>query len=110
MSEDKIYDDELMTEEELDKVAGGTYLEWMDIQKAVNTNYALSGEMFCSKDKIINILKDTFGINIEIHEESEYDFTPNGLVIKGRANVYTDIKTGEQIPHDEVVKRITNYK
>ena len=102
---------ELMSDEELEKVAGGTVGELADLAGAMadfpvikqigvgvahtpGANYALAAA-------VADILKNQMGISADI----SLGFAGTGL--NSDPNTYTEISTGKRLSHSEVLDRIS---
>ncbi|MBR0288548.1 MAG: hypothetical protein IJQ82_06170 [Selenomonadaceae bacterium] len=106
--EDK-YADEMLTDDELDKVAGGTYDEWLELAKffpsgnwsngtsAGAVGIRASGKSYKDEDWIKDWLKRNLNI------EAEIDGT-RFLFYRGSRNTYT--RNGESLTHEQVVKEV----
>ncbi len=102
---------EQLSDEELERVAGGTVGELEDLTKAIVSNPTLKflgkagahvpGANRISADAVETLLKDHLNIDADISL---------GLFGTGAAsakNTYRDMKTGQYITHAEVLDRIS---
>lgn len=105
---------ELMSDEELDQVAGGTVGELSEIFKAFSDNPFLKGVLdtgahipvfndMMAKGTVGMWMKDKLGIEAKFH---------TGLVGTGflsSKNEYTDMYTGSPLTHEQVIDCIKSY-
>jgi len=106
---DEKLQNEMLSEEELEEVTGGTMMEFTQILSTVVSNTSLMKDL---KDILVNVT----GGNLNLEEvRNALTGVCDELGIKAKIsvytnkNVYTDKKTGKSISHDEVIKRIKNY-
>ena len=102
--EDK-FADEVMSDEELDQVAGGNYREYMDIGIFISCNDDLRKYFPNNEaDTLKKILHDHLNVDVEfnLNEGNDFDGTPN-------LNKYKDTKNGNSLTHNEVLGRISSY-
>lgn len=106
MANDK-FKDEMLTDDELDGVVGGSNREYSQIYNAISTNSAINGGetyKYYNVDAIKTVLKEKLGIDAEINT----DFSSNRLDLGNVANKYT--RNGESLTQAEVLKLIKAYK
>ena len=99
---------EILTEEELDSVTGGTAKEFTQIISAMSANRSLFlkiKETLSKSDGNIN-LKDMKEPVTEILRGMNINAT---LDLDSAKNSYKDTKTGNSLSHVEVIKRIKSY-
>jgi len=103
------FEEKKLSEEELEKVTGGTAKEFNQIVSAVVTNVELMNDF---KSILGNIPEGK--LNLE-EVKSALTGVFEGLGIKAQIsldtaeNTYKDKKRGKQISHEEAIKRIRNY-
>ena len=109
--EDK-FADEMLTDDELDQVAGGTYEEWKEIVKFFpygsggggGSSYGSGGGFsrsyttYRSDDWIKDWIKRNLNIDVE------FDATSYWIFYQAGPNTYT--RNGESLTHEQVVKEI----
>lgn len=101
---------EMLTDEQLDQVAGGTVKQFEEICGAMAKNPTLKALLegtshiplgnLASRDIVEHILKDKLNIDADI----SLGWGGTGLFSKD--NKYTDLSTGQSISHQEVLHRI----
>ena len=107
MKDDKILQDELMTDEELDKVAGGNSSECFSISMYISVNDDLRKQFngdYQDTAYLKKFLHDKLGIDAELNM-NEADFYNQSA----NANKYKDAETGKYITHYDVIHRISSY-
>ena len=102
--------DEILNDEQLEGVAGGTNAEYGGLCDAINQNPAFGAKMsgFGDLGNVQEILRDKLGIDAKINVNF-------GLLLPGQKpalkdNVYKDAQTGETLTHEDVLNRIAAYK
>lgn len=100
--------DELLTEEQLDSVAGGTTEEFEEIISAMSANRKLfsklkeilsaQGENISLKDMKEPVAQILSGLGIDAK-----------LNFDSSKNSYKDFKNGRLLSHNEVISKIKNY-
>ena len=101
--QDKIAD-EMLTDEELDGVAGGTWDEWQEIKEFFLYESCKKGlgsgsyKTYRSEEWIKDWLKRNLNI------EAEFDYYKILCFTGGSPNTYT--RNGESLTHEQVVKEI----
>ncbi len=102
MADEKKFADEMLTYDELDKVAGGTLDELRDLQKLFYhyIHYTRQGPatVYKSADWIKDWLKSRLNIDAEINYRNSWFFTSAG------ANSYS--RNGEILTHEQVIEEI----
>ena len=104
---------EKLSDEELEKVAGGTVGELEDLTGAMLSNWSVlekfgkgaahvPGTNHLLAREITNILKNDLEISADI------DLGWGGTGMGSGANTYKDISTGRKLSHGEVLDRIKN--
>lgn len=106
---EKIFEIETMSIDELDLVSGGTYGEYKELAK-------LLPEIPCSAivltdnptrkrdpDEVASLLKEKLGINAKIDIGGWW----NPLNSAGKANVYS--RNGQTLSHSKVISEINNH-
>lgn len=104
----EILKDEMLSDEELDAVTGGTTEEFTQIISAMSANRKLFLKL---KDAL-----STQGENISLKDMkkpvaeilSEMGIGAN-LIFSSGKNSYKNIKSGNLLSHDEVISRIKSY-
>ena len=106
---EKKFADEILTDEQLDGVTGGTTQEFEKIIQAISSNEDLV-------NKFKQALSDVPGGNISLENMKEPVTTLlKGLGIDAKINLnstlnsYKDTKTGKSLSHDKVISTIKNY-
>ena len=101
--------DEIMSDEELDQVAGGTIREFNQIIRTISSNTALINkfkdalEEIPSKNLTLeNMAKPVAKILGEIGIDAAINLSSD-------ANSYKDIKTGKTLSHDAILSRIKSF-
>ncbi|MBQ6296489.1 MAG: hypothetical protein IJK81_02125 [Selenomonadaceae bacterium] len=112
MAEEKILKDEILSEEQLKQVAGGTYQEYREIEDAILANPALSSDYSeywhlyeggNNEDFCEFFLLRKFGIDIRIDDlKANVYYAENDWCIPA-----INRKT---LTHAEVINMINNYK
>ena len=121
----KIFAEELLLDEEMEKVSGGTVGELKDLTNAMSGNSNcrnfVSGMNAKCRDFVRGISTDFPGTNILKAEHIESFMSKEmginahisvgigGTDVGSEKNTYRDIKSGKFLSHDEVLKRIANY-
>lgn len=109
MAEEKILKDEIMSEEQLDQVAGGTVGEFEDIlvafakQGVFKKTNAASAHIPVINQGIAEGVEALLG---EIGIKADIDLGYGGTGVGSGKNTYTDANSGHPISHAEVLKRI----
>ena len=100
MKDEKILQDELMIDDELDNVVGGSQQELNDVYNGMTKSHFLSVGLKKSSpgsidiNEVSDILKEKFGIELYYNAHGK--------------NLYKDGR-GENVPHDKIVDLCTNY-
>lgn len=113
MADEKLKN-ELMKDEELEDVAGGTVTEFGEICGAMANNFALSNLLkgsshlpvgnLVQREIVVAILKNKMGI------EADVSLGLLGTGIGSENNTYKDLcNDGKPMTHDEVLNRIKTY-
>jgi hypothetical protein len=107
MADEKLLQDELLSDEELDKVAGGTFSEWTEISKLIGRVVERHGTVN-GKPAIVYVyldisqLKGYLKKNYNIDAELDGGYTGAGDHFEeGEANIYKI--NGKQISHQHVL-------
>ena len=113
MAEEKILNEEQLSDEELEKVAGGKVAELEDLTKAIVSNPTLKflgkanshipGANRLVADAVEGVLKDYLNIDADI------SLGVFGTGLNSAKNTYRDMKTGQYITHAEVLDRIKQF-
>lgn len=102
MKDDKILQDEIMSDDELDNIAGGTYQELNELYGAINSVGMLKKYIKNSKpgnidvNEINNILKEKLGVELKYNADG--------------ANQYEFYLGGQKTNHSTVVNEIKRYE
>ena len=112
MKEEKILQEEILSDDELENVAGGTVNELEDLTRAFIDNSTLNivGALETHIPGANKILANTIekglkDMGIEAH--ISIGFLGTGLA--SDPNTYKDMSTGKSLTHQEVVNIIKNY-
>ena len=104
MADKKILDNEMLSDNELDNVAGGTFDERADLQHAIGKIYlsAWRDEEFTylPSDKVAPYLKEHFGIDATINQ-GKYLYALHAFVTKDKPNEYS--RNGQTLTHQQVL-------
>ena len=114
MTNTKIFAEEILLDEEMEKISGGTVVE---LEQIVRTFYKNSncrdflgatsahfpGASILTAEYIESFMSNEMGIDANI------SVGVGGTGICSKKNTYRDLKTGKFISHDEVLKRVENY-
>ena len=111
----KKIDDEIMSDEELDNVAGGTIGELEDLAVALMKKLPTSSSLWVGPasahipgmnvvlgDAVLLILEKSMGIHARL------SLGVAGTGFNSEKNTYTEISTGKSLTHKEVIDRINN--
>ena len=110
MSEEKIMNDEMMNNDELEQVAGGTNGEYKEIRKYLPVSYAPISNS-CEVDIVIPMrpdeveewLKENLNIDAKIDNGAWY----NPFDSAGNPNVYS--RNGQSLTHAQVVGEVKKF-
>ena len=102
---------EQLSDEELDKIAGGTYSETQSLRKAIgevvtvhgftgNFNNPVTFKRNLFIDEVAPYLKKTYGIDSKL-DCGEYDSASHDFVTEGGANKYS--LNGKSLTHQQVL-------
>ena len=108
MKDDKILQDEIMSEEELDNVTGGTYDEYFDLDNILPYNngmFTISDYRGKSKEYIQNWLKSNLNIDAKIN--AEFTLDEYGRAQDNIKNVYS--QNGQSLTHAEVIQKCKTF-
>ena len=104
MKDKKILQEEVLSDEELEKVAGGTVSETIDIVMAVgkvSDKWGTNQRGFLCPESVARYLKERYGIDATLGGE----FFDGGTV-SGEANQYS--RNGELLTHQQVMDIINH--
>ena len=112
MAEEKILKDEILKDEELEKVAGGSTKEIMELYKAAKSNPA-----FVELTHMNTGLKDIGDIEMEMVQTLD-NFGVSSNLFQGKQNFVNknmyfqggSTDPADQISHAELLRMIKNYK
>lgn len=101
----EIFKDELISEEELDDVAGGTSSEMRDLIYAIGKVYLEhdsyhSYYTYVPMEELAPYLKKKYGIDATINL-GEYDPSDHGFVTEGKPNTYS--RNGQPLTQQQVL-------
>lgn len=111
MKDEKILENEIMTDEELEKVSGGTHYETSQIINAIGQIYKVNGfkgdfshpvtfYTYLPLDEVEPYLKKTYGIDAKL-DCGQYDPAAHDFVTEGGANQYS--RNGQSLTHQQVM-------
>ena len=113
MKDEKVLNEEVLSEEELEKVAGGTVGELEDLTEAMVSNPTLKflgkadshipGANRLVADAVEGILKDQLNIDADI------SLGLFGTGAGSAKNTYRDMETDKYMTHAEVLDRIKQF-
>ena len=114
MMNEKILAEEILLDDEMEKVSGGTVVELEQIVRTFfkNSDFKdslgalsthLPGASILTAEYNESFMSNEMGIDANI------SVGVGGTGIFSKKNTYRDIKTGKFISHDEVLKRIENH-
>ena len=113
MAEEKILNEEQLSDEELEKVAGGKVAELEDLTKAIVSNPTLKflgkanshipGANRLLADAVEGVLKDQLNIDADI------SLGAFGTGAGSSKNTYRDMKTGQLLTHQDVLDIIKQF-
>ena len=110
----KIFANEILIDEEMEKVSGGTVTELEQIMKTFfkNSNCKdyvsgmsthFPGASILTAEYIESFMSNNMKIDAKI------SVGIGGTGINSKNNTYRDMKTGKYLSHEEVLKRVENY-
>ena len=113
MKDEKVLNEEVLSEEELEKVAGGKVAELEELTEAIVHNSTLKflgkanshipGANRLVADAVEGILKDQLNIDADI------SLGAFGTGAGSSKNTYRDMETGKYMTHAEVLDRIKQF-
>ena len=113
MTNEKIFANEILADEQLEKVSGGTVGELEDLTNAIvhnptlkflgKANSHIPGANRLVADAVEGILKDQLNIDADI------SLGAFGTGAGSSKNTYRDMKTGQYITHAEVLDKIKQF-
>jgi len=102
----EISKDEILNDEQLDNVAGGTSREMEDLRRTIgevyleHDSYNHSYYTYVPMEKLAPYLKKHYGIDATINL-GEYDPSDHGFVTEGAPNKYS--RNGQSLTHQQVL-------
>ena len=109
MSDKKIFDNELLTDEQLDNVAGGTVSETYQLRKALGEVYFVKDGQpapfytYLPENEVEQYLKKTYNIDATLNF-GDYDPASHDYVTEGEPNQYS--LNGKSLTHQQVLSII----
>ena len=110
MTNTKIFAEEILLDEEMEKVSGGTIAELKELSDAIlgNSKLKILGKMESHvpllNREIADIVENTLKDHVNVDADISLGFLGTG--VKSKKNTYRDFKTRQILTHQEVLNRI----
>lgn len=101
----KIFMNEILNMEHLDRVSGGTNRECKELKKAIPNVQGFFGTRERTLKEVKSWLNDNLGITAKLDDGFFLDPTDDA----GDSNLYKLNKTGKYISHEETMAMIKNF-